>query len=331
MGQDMRNLIPAILLVTAAPALANDSTATIGAGGLTLEKTGSIAMVSEDLYVSVDEVRVGYIFRNVSAVPVTTVIAFPMPPRSLSDEYGGDVAYPSGFRTSVAGKPIKIERERKAVVNGKDFRARLEALGVPVAPATVNAAIDAMDRLTPARKAELVRLGLAGEEEWDDDGKGMKKHLIPLWSVEDKYWWRQTFAPGRDVRIDHRYVPGAGGSVESAIAFPEFRANEDSQAMIKEYCIDEDFIASVDKRRAKGRDGPMMPERNIDYILTTGGNWAKPIGSFRLVVDKGRPDNLVSFCGEGVKKISPTQFEMVKKNWRPTSDLHVLILEPRAK
>jgi hypothetical protein len=325
----MRRLSIALLVAVATPALANDSTATIGAGGLVLQKTDSISMESEDLYLSVDEVRVGYRFRNVTAIPVTTVVAFPMPPRSLSDEYGGDVAYPSNFRTSVDGKPIKLEYERKAVVNGKDYSARLKALGVPLAPASIMDAVKVMDRLPPARKAELVRLELAGEEEWDDNGKGMKKHLIPLWSVEDKYWWKQTFAPGRDVRIDHRYVPGAGGSVESAIAFPEFRNTDDTKAMIAEYCIDKDFIASVDKRRAKGRDGPMMPERNIDYILTTGGNWAKPIGNFRLVVDKGRPSNLLSFCGDGVKKISPTQFEMVKKNWRPPSDLHVLILEPK--
>jgi hypothetical protein len=286
-------------------------------------------MESEDLFLSVDEVRVAYRFRNVTARPVTTVVAFPMPTRSLSDEFGGDVAYPSDFRTSVDGRPVKPMRERKAVVGGKDYRATLEAMGVPVAPKSIMDAIKVMDRLPPARKAELVKLGLAGEEEWDNDGKGMKKHLIPLWSVADKYWWTQSFPAGRDVRIDHRYVPGAGGSVESGIAFPEFRDTPDTRAMIAEYCIDKDFIASVDRRRATGSNGPMMPERNIDYILTTGGNWAKPIGTFRLVVDKGAAKNLASFCGDGIKKISPTRFEMVKKDWRPTNDLHVLIIEPK--
>lgn len=310
-------------------AIANDSTATIGAGGLVLQKTDAIEMASEDLFVSVDEIRVAYRFRNTSASPVSTIVAFPMPPRRLSDEYGGDVAYPSGFRTTVNGRPVKIMLERKAVVNGTDFRAKLQALRIPVAPESINAATAAMDRLPPNQRAQLVRLGLAGEEEYDGDGKGMRKHLIPLWTVEDRYWWRQTFAPGREVKIDHRYVPGAGGSVDSLLAFPEYRDNPDRKAMIAEYCVDSAFLAAVDKRRAKGIDGPMMPERTIDYILTTGANWAKPIGDFRLVVDKGKPGNLVSFCGEGVTKISPTQFEMRKKNWRPTSDLHVLILEPR--
>ena len=326
----MRTIVAALMLAgSAAAAQANDSTATVGAGGLVLEKTDSIAMESEDLYVSVDEVRVRYVFRNLSNAPVTTVVAFPMPPRSMSDEYGGDVAYPSDFRTSVDGRPVEVKLERKAAVNGKDHRARLEELNIPIAPESINDAVKTMDRLAPAVRAELVRLGVAGEEEWDDDGKGMKKHLIPLWTVEDKYWWRQTFPPGSEVRIDHRYVPGAGGSVESFIAYPEYRDTPDDRALMAKYCVDKAFIAAVDKRRNKGLEGPLMPERSVEYILTTGANWAKPIGDFRLVVDKGQPQNLVSFCGEGVRKISPTQFEMRKRNWRPTHDLKVLIVEPR--
>ena len=310
-------------------AIANDSTATVGAGGLILEKTDQISMESEDLYVSADEIRVQYLFRNLSTKPVTTVVAFPMPSRKMSDEFGGDVAYPSDFRTTVDGRQVKVTLERKAVAGGKDHRARLEALRIPIAPESINETIKAMDALPAAARAELVRLGVAGEQEWDDDGRGMKKHLIPLWTVEDKYYWSQTFPAGREIRIDHRYVPGAGGSVEAFIAFPEYRGTPESKAAIAKYCVDQATIAAVDKRRNKGLEGPLMPQRTVEYILTTGANWAKPIGDFRLVVDKGKPGNLVSFCGEGVKKISPTQFEMRKRNWRPDRDLDVLILEPR--
>ena len=53
------------------------------------------------------------------------------------------------------------------------------------------------------------------------------------------------------------------------------------------------------------------------------------IAKFRLVVDKGSTDNLVSFCGEGIKKIGPTTFEMVKTDFWPQKDLDILILERR--
>ena len=36
---------------------------------------------------------------------------------------------------------------------------------------------------------------------------------------------------------------------------------------------------------------------------------------------------MVSFCGNGVKKISPTAFEMRKINFTPEADLHVLIVK----
>jgi hypothetical protein len=115
------------------------------------------------------------------------------------------------------------------------------------------------------------------------------------------------------------------------IAFTQFRNTADTRQQIAEYCMDQDFIAAVDRRSAKDSDGdPRMPDRRIDYILTTGANWRSPIGSFRLVVDKGKPGNLVSFCETGVKKISPTQFEVRHSNWMPRRDLHVLIIEPQS-
>jgi len=69
-----------------------------------------------------------------------------------------------------------------------------------------------------------------------------------------------------------------------------------------------------------------LSESRITYILKTGANWSGPIKAFRLVVDKGEAANLVSFCGEGIRKIAPTRFEMRKTDFTPKSDLYVLIL-----
>ena len=45
------------------------------------------------------------------------------------------------------------------------------------------------------------------------------------------------------------------------------------------------------------------------------------------MIDKGKPENLISFCMNGVKKISPTQFEIRKVNFEPAKDLSILIVE----
>ena len=49
----------------------------------------------------------------------------------------------------------------------------------------------------------------------------------------------------------------------------------------------------------------------------------------RLTIDKGRPENLVSFCWDGkVTKTSPTTFEMEATDWWPPygRELEILIL-----
>jgi hypothetical protein len=101
-------------------------------------------------------------------------------------------------------------------------------------------------------------------------------------------------------------------------------------AYAREYCIDDDFIQSFDRKRAamnKDREPRMYSETWVDYILSSGANWKGPIKDFRLVVDKGNADNLVSFCMAGVKKIAPTRFEVRKSNFEPRSDLHILIVK----
>ena len=317
-----------LLAVAAGSASANDSTASTGAGGLVLERTDAIEMASEDLYVSADQIRIRYVFRNRTARDVTTIVAFPMPDRDLRQEYEGDVGYPSDFRTRVAGVPVQAQLERKAVVKVRDHTALLRRLGIPIAPDGIGRAIEVMDRLPTADKRRLQTLGIAGDQQYDDTGKGMEHHLVPLWTVQDKYWWRQRFPAGRNLAIDHQYRPGTGSNNGTGLADLEWRKMaEYGQREIAEYCIDRDFLAGID--RFTGAPDDALPETRVDYILTTGANWARPIGDFRLVVDKGKPKNLVSFCETGVKKIGPTQFEVRHRNWRPTRNLHVLIIEPQ--
>jgi len=104
---------------------------------------------------------------------------------------------------------------------------------------------------------------------------------------------------------------------------PEYRA------FLDRFCVDDSFLAGVRNRmKAENAEYPPFWESRVAYVLTTGGNWAKPIGRFRLVVDKGAAENLVSFCATGVRKISDTQFEVTRENWRPDRDLEILILNP---
>lgn len=319
----MRHLISLLAgLAIGSSALANDSVASTGAGGLVLERTNAIDMASEDLFVSANKIRIHYVFHNRSPSDVETIVAFPMPDRDLGEEFSdvGDVAIPSDFHTAVAGQAVKAQLERKAVLKGKDYTILLNQLHIPIAPDSLDEATAIIDRLPAATKKRLFLLGLIG------DGNLGDEVLIPRWTVKDKYWWRQRFPAGRDLIVDHRYVPGTGGGVDTPIAIKQLRDTEGAKQDIKLYCMDREFIAAVDRLSKNA----VLPNNRIDYILTTGANWARPIGNFRLVVDKGDASNLVSFCENGIKKISPTQFEVRHSNWLPSRDLHVIIIEPRA-
>ena len=96
------------------------------------------------------------------------------------------------------------------------------------------------------------------------------------------------------------------------------------------YCTDGPFTSAAQSlyRKANAHNPKVRAsEKYLSYVITSGANWAGPIGTFRLIVDKGDPQTLVSFCGDGIKKIGPTTFEMTAKNYTPRRDIDLLFIE----
>lgn len=319
-------------IVAGRAAIANDSSAEKAAGGLVLRQNNDIDMVSEDLFVSMEQVRVAYVFRNRARQARRITVAFPMPDRELSYEMESEVAYPGDFHTLVDGRPVRMSVERKAMVGHVDMTAELVRLRVPVAPPEGGRAgfiADAISRMPRATQQRLARLGLIDAASLADSSH----QILPMWTVKETWHWDQVFPAGRDLRVEHRYRPGVGGTAGVPLAHADWRNGENGREAQREYCTDRDFLAGLDRMSARAeREQANYPmESRLRYILTTGGNWRSPIGDFRMVVDKGHPNNIVSFCGQGVRRISPTQFEIRHRNWRPDRDLAVLIVsaEPR--
>jgi hypothetical protein len=95
------------------------------------------------------------------------------------------------------------------------------------------------------------------------------------------------------------------------------------------YCTDRPFRSAVESlyRKANAPNAKLGAyEEYLSYVITSGANWAGPIGAFRLVVDKG-DSTFVSFCSDGVRKIGPTTFEMTAKNYAPRRDIDVLFIK----
>jgi len=323
----------AFVLAATLPVRGNDSSAELTNSGLIFVTNPDVEMRAEDLFISTEEVRVRYRFFNKSARDVTTLVAFPMPEIRI-DSAETNISIPTedpvnilAFETRVDGKPVKADVEQRVIAAGVDRTALLRKLGIPLAP-HLKATNEALDRLPKAQWDELIQFGLAEIDEYDA-GKGMEKHLGARWALQTTYYWLQTFPAGKDIVVEHRYKPSVGATVGTSYGAPYATKDAAYEAQLKKYCIDKDFLAAIARatKNAKPEFGVPFQEQRIEYILKTGANWSGPIGDFRLVIDKGSPENLVSFCGENVKKIGPTQFEMTKKDFLPDGNLAIVILK----
>lgn len=325
-------LLLALVVAAAPPAMANDSMAEIATGGLVLTRSDAVAMEHEELFISLDEIRVAYRFRNLTDTDVDTIVAFPMPDVRFNPY--GDTALPDptsdnflGFSATVEGRPVAVTLEQRAVAGALDVTATLRAAGVPLFPFG-KAAFAALKQLPADTLADWTARGLVFNDRYDS-GEGMTDHPTPSWLLRSTYWWRMTFPAGRSVMVAHRYRPSVGATVgvtffeDGRFAGPQF------QDYRRRYCIDrslEGALAAAMKERRV--DSPPYTESRIAYVLKTANNWAGGIGSFRLTVDKGSADNLVSFCGTNVRRLTPTVFEMTVDGFYPQRDLEVLFLKP---
>ena len=324
----LRSAVGSALLLAANPALANDSEAEVGIGGITLLPSSTIQLVSEDLYVSERLVRVEYVFRNPSDQAVETTVAFPMPaqPRGMVDTsfwfYDERQDWSDfGFATYVDDQPVRLQQVDRAMIAERDVTALLESRGLPLfwVERGINNPFVGMG---DAELAPYLAEGLAVADPLFDG------QVVPAWDVITYFVREQRFPANSELRVRHEYAPYLGGSAGGSL-YPAVREYE---GVLEDYqdrwCVDDSFLAGVDRRLAEagGPQGVFMGETWLSYVLSSGANWAGPIENFRLVVDKGSPDNLVSFCMDGVTRISPTQFEVRRTNFEPDGDLDVLLV-----
>ncbi len=305
-------------------ALANDTAVEVGAGGLEYVQNDQIEMAREDLFISRDQVRVDYVFHNSADRDISLLVAFPMPDISMGPEGSDETGIPYAmednflrFSVSVEGQPLQPRLQQRAEVLGVDMTAQLLKRGIPLL------------QNHPRMYERLLELDRAELEEMERFGlvqlyvHGSEVNAVPLWTLHSAYYWEMTFPAGQDLHVSHTYTPAVGGTTGLDGFF--LADGMDIPAEYAErYCVDAGFVRAVRSRTA---NGSLMFENWISYILMTGRNWLNPIGTFHLTVDKGAPENLVSFCGKGVTKTGPTTFEMTVQDFVPERNLDVLLLE----
>jgi uncharacterized protein DUF4424 len=319
-----------VMLAGLEPISANDSAAELSIGGLRLVQSNAIALESEDLRISLDRVSVRYQFANTSGKPVTLTVAFPLPDIDLAE--GENIALPStdpvnfvDFETRIDGTPANFQFDQHATIGDKDVSGLLQQLKLPLLPIGKNQ--NAIANLPDATRVKLANEGLLMPAGTSDKGR---QQYTAGWVAKTSAVRQQTFPPDRKVVVEHQYRPSVGTS-QDTILRAGLRNNKSLSAEVaryrKEYCISDAFLADLDKRAGSGQaNTSMIEERRISYVLKTGANWAGPIQTFKLTVDPGASDRLVSFCGSRLKRSSPSGMEFTAENFKPDEDLKILIV-----
>ena len=311
-------------------ARANDTAAELSIGGLQFVRTDDIAKESEDLRISLDRVSVRYQFANTSRKPVTLTVAFPLPDIDLSET--DNVALPStdpvnfvDFETKIDGSAAPFQINQRAMVGDKDVSALLDQFKLPLLP--VGSREIRVADLPNATRTKLVDQGLLMPAGTND--KGRQQYSV-AWIAKTTAVRQQTFPPDRKVIVEHQYRPSVGTSSDTILR-RILRSNKSLSAEVqryrKDYCVSDAFLAELDRRAGNGPlNASMIQERRINYVLKTGANWAGPIRSFKLTIDPGAGDRLVSFCPGRLKPTAPNALEFTANDFTPEGDLKILIV-----
>jgi Domain of unknown function (DUF4424) len=323
-------LFALISLLSISPVHANDTFATLGAGGLIPTKTNQIAMESEDLNISVHEITIHYVFRNTTDKDVDLLLAFPLPDLSGRVVYNSPLNLPNEarpnfveFSATANRKPIATAMEVRAFHGDTDITARLKSIGLSgtVLLTPLNRELLKV-RGVERKRLELQELIIPGEFNPGLPGIG-NQGWWATWTMRVKFSWKQHFPANRTVELVQSYRPVVGGSY--------IVAGDDGKWSIERYCGTPPIlkrIAEIQKRHPVPNDDVALWERTIDYILTTAKNWQGPIGSFHLVVTTDSADDTLATCMPDLRQVNPTRYEFHATDFVPSQELKLLILQP---
>jgi hypothetical protein len=346
-----------VVLAASVPSMADDSAASIAAGGLVPRRETRIVMAREVLQISLMKIVVDYDFRNDTGEDVTTEVAFPIPPYGYSPDSPAvsSLAF-SDFRLSVGGKSVPFKAEAKAFLKGKEVTGILAQDSIDVATfghleepsgaSEVNLIPD-LARLPQTEQKRLVALGL-----FEDVGAG---NLFADWTVHLQYHWTQTFPAHSTVHIRHEYTPVAGDELmpretidlyllpaaEQPAAKFEYPPPPDDLKLLASFCPAPSLLKGIQQKLNAGisSNGNFAYPQWVDFILTSANTWRQPIEDFTLIVERPKAEHggkvFLCFCSPAngtVEKTDVDLFQVHLTNFIPSSELRIGFFEvPQAK
>ena len=319
-------------LLCASGAVADDSSAALGMGGVMFTQSPDIRMADEDLSISPKQVRIRFVFANDSSKDVDTVVAFPLPDINTAEFSNSPIGTVTndpvnfvGFSVKADGKPVAVSVEQRAWFNNRDVTAIIKSVGLPVNVIS-EGGYEKLVALSPAKRKILTAGDLA-----EFDGNN---NALPHWIVRTRFYWRQHFPARKSVVLEQSYQPVTGQSLFGPMELDS--KSEDGSYYTKKFCVDAPSRVTLARmtaaaKKAKPDGGGYLNLLTTEYILSTGNNWKGPIGRFHLTLDKLAPDNVISLCWDGkLKRTGATTFEDTRENFAPKNDIKLLVFTDQA-
>jgi len=355
----LTKLVALLVVVVGAlsPALANDSELGTPTGSFVVSKNPHIAMRSELLQISLNKIRVEYVYENTSEEAQNIVIGFPVA-RFNYDDGSPPLPHTLKVRTWIDGQ--EYEYQNSEFKPDEECRSRwLERNGIFDDAGycfQYQRSLKVFDNdgcsgqefdLTPAQQTRIERLR---SEERALGCSFIERPNVPQVEYSDvwteyyignttTYVRQQQFEPGATVKVVHEYVPDLTGGI-FYYRTDDFRdLNKYSEfsfftAVYLQCATQSDALVAVEawerlleKGPKSGRAAELAPIVDwsiIDYILTTGANWRGPIGHFRLEIFDENP-LLISTCFEGLERVAENRYAFEAYDYVPTENLSVAL------
>ncbi|MBN9243908.1 MAG: DUF4424 family protein [Mesorhizobium sp.] len=306
-----------LLLVLAMPAFAQDEGRGIGiaVAGPAFHLPSGVSVERQDVSISIYSVKLTYVFKSATQQTVHFTFAMPeMPVDAAEDlaaldtdsEAAGLAAdtRPANYMSlsvSVNGQPLTPGGHGRALLDGKDVTRQLLDAGVPLLSGFDGPGDPIWRRLPPEKQEKLRASGLMSED-------------TAVWTYQADFAWDATLEPG-ETRVEVGYAPLA--HYWSDINLDSFPEMETDGSATRAYCID----AAIRRAFLSGKH---QYELYTVTHLTPQDGWHGPARHYRLEVEKRHPTDLVAFCPQEAKKISPTRFEWTATDYTPGTATGVL-------
>ena len=156
------------------------------------------------------------------------------------------------------------------------------------------------------------------------------------WTVASELSFEADIPAGKSLSTEIKYQPSVGHGLGANFLGHDEGANHTLVDHKERYCLDDGFIQSARRmaEETKPYEWKGLWEHQLVFDLLSPVAGKTQAGDFRLIVDKGSKNDLVSFCGQFVKRLSATSWQVQPfdgEHGTPTKDFEVLFISKGEK